>query len=385
MTEHIDRVSRLAGILLAAGALLVALLGIIDGFSRRQSSDGQPTPGPGGCTPQTCETLGHACGTAQDGCGGLVSCGSCGAGEMCSSGTCIDTPVKSPPPPRVGTPYRHVVPSDVGKTIGVGVVAPVPTKPYTGPDPITQDGTTIENVTFDYCPKVRADNTTFRNVIVDCSDHFGIDFTGASNVRVEYSQIFNDLDGKAILIEDGTNLRFEHNDISGGQDWFYLSGKLDEIYVENNYLHHVVGGAEAHTDGFQWDGSSSQDVYIRGNYMTLNNPGIGVTDALFLTDPTAKVRFENNYVGLFGYYTIRCQGCSGELTIQDNIYAQEFKTAFPAPGAPTHAILYEPLDPGRPAVYRCNRYEDGSFIEQRYVDDGNYPLKHDITGCPSYP
>ena len=50
------------------------------------------------CAP-TCLSLGHACGTPQDGCGGVLSCGVCGDGEICSSGTCIDAPANATPPP----------------------------------------------------------------------------------------------------------------------------------------------------------------------------------------------------------------------------------------------------------------------------------------------
>ena len=58
-----------------------------------------------GCAPATCLSLGHACGTPQDGCGGVLSCGVCGDGEMCSSGTCINAPANaSPPPPPACTP-----------------------------------------------------------------------------------------------------------------------------------------------------------------------------------------------------------------------------------------------------------------------------------------
>ena len=85
---------------------------------------------------------------------------------MCSSGTCIDASPPPPPPP-TGTPYGHVVPSDVGNTIGVGVVGPVPTTVYTGPNPITVDGTTVENVVINEELKIQADNVTVRNCIID--------------------------------------------------------------------------------------------------------------------------------------------------------------------------------------------------------------------------
>jgi hypothetical protein len=39
-----------------------------------------------GCTPRTCAAQGIACGPAGDGCGGVLSCGDCGAGQTCGGG-----------------------------------------------------------------------------------------------------------------------------------------------------------------------------------------------------------------------------------------------------------------------------------------------------------
>ena len=50
-----------------------------------------------GCLPASCQTLGHVCGQPNDGCGGVLSCGACGSGLICSSGVCIDE--STPPPP----------------------------------------------------------------------------------------------------------------------------------------------------------------------------------------------------------------------------------------------------------------------------------------------
>jgi hypothetical protein len=38
------------------------------------------------CTPTTCATLGYNCGYAGDGCGGVLTCGSCTSGQICGSG-----------------------------------------------------------------------------------------------------------------------------------------------------------------------------------------------------------------------------------------------------------------------------------------------------------
>jgi hypothetical protein len=41
---------------------------------------------PGGmCTPTTCQALGATCGAPSNGCGGTLSCGTCGTGQVCSS------------------------------------------------------------------------------------------------------------------------------------------------------------------------------------------------------------------------------------------------------------------------------------------------------------
>jgi hypothetical protein len=40
------------------------------------------------CSPLTCSGLSYTCGTASDGCGGTLSCGSCASGYTCSSGSC---------------------------------------------------------------------------------------------------------------------------------------------------------------------------------------------------------------------------------------------------------------------------------------------------------
>lgn len=42
----------------------------------------------GGCAAKTCAELGKQCDSWSDGCGGLVDCGSCGTNQYCSSGVC---------------------------------------------------------------------------------------------------------------------------------------------------------------------------------------------------------------------------------------------------------------------------------------------------------
>jgi hypothetical protein len=41
------------------------------------------------CQPATCASLGFSCGTAPDGCGGTLNCGSCGTGYACQNNVCF--------------------------------------------------------------------------------------------------------------------------------------------------------------------------------------------------------------------------------------------------------------------------------------------------------
>jgi len=41
------------------------------------------------CQPSTCVGLGYGCGTYSDNCGGTLSCGSCTAPDVCTSGQCV--------------------------------------------------------------------------------------------------------------------------------------------------------------------------------------------------------------------------------------------------------------------------------------------------------
>ncbi|MFN8591196.1 MAG: hypothetical protein U0031_06990 [Thermomicrobiales bacterium] len=57
--------------------------------SRKAGNGRQGRDGDACCLPQTCEDLGAACGSHDDGCGGTVHCGGCPEGQTCNAqGTC---------------------------------------------------------------------------------------------------------------------------------------------------------------------------------------------------------------------------------------------------------------------------------------------------------
>ena len=49
------------------------------------------------CFPLTCSQLGYNCGTWDNGCGGILNCGSCASGYTCSSGICVVSEIPSGP------------------------------------------------------------------------------------------------------------------------------------------------------------------------------------------------------------------------------------------------------------------------------------------------
>jgi hypothetical protein len=359
----------------------------------------------GACTPATCLSLGHVCGTPQDGCGGTLSCGVCGDGETCSSGTCTNAP---PPPPPVGTPYGHVVPSDVGNTIGVGVVGPVPTTVYTGPNPITVPGTTLENVVISEELDIEADNVTVRNCIIDTdgtNNYYGLNVDRGDNVLIEYNKINARAGAKIVRISsvcdaglgncpgagNATNTTVRRNELSGGTDAFWIN-ETNGMVVEDNYIHSMRVTSDEHVDGFQCGSGIvgfGSTITIRGNYIDIDHPtveppytpGPTVANEVYFIHGWYTVLFESNFMHPWGSETIRVwPNVEAVTTIRYNVYSNEFHAFFAAdPGRA--AVNYQ--DGGATnATFACNRYEDGSFVEQSFVD-GDY-VPHITTGCPSY-
>lgn len=61
----------------------------------QQSASANFVVNPGACTPHTCSGLGFDCGSASDGCGGTLSCGTCPGGETCTNNVCASGPTLS--------------------------------------------------------------------------------------------------------------------------------------------------------------------------------------------------------------------------------------------------------------------------------------------------
>jgi hypothetical protein len=93
------RLERSAFLLLTASAAAACSLVAGTGTSYHYEGPNGSTGGSAACTPKTCAELGAACGHVGDGCGNLLSCGSCPSGEtcgakqpnQCAGGTCTPT------------------------------------------------------------------------------------------------------------------------------------------------------------------------------------------------------------------------------------------------------------------------------------------------------
>lgn len=73
--------------------LLLAALTVTCGVTSCAEDDARPDFGP--CVPSSCADRSHVCGTIEDGCGGLVSCGTCPDDHVCNHGQCIKPCVPS--------------------------------------------------------------------------------------------------------------------------------------------------------------------------------------------------------------------------------------------------------------------------------------------------
>ena len=90
---------------------------------------------------------------------------------------------------------------------------------------------------------------------------------------------------------------------------------------------------------------------------------------------------ENNFLARWGWYTLRNSGDGALFTVRNNIYSDAFVSLLPSfDASPTRAYRRWTGNPETGSVISCNRYENGNFVEQKYVEGDT----HDITSCPSY-
>ena len=144
------------------------------------------------------------------------------------------TPV--PPPP---IPSEYVTPADVGVSIGVGVIGPVPTA-HVGSQTLDSDGAVLENVVVDGCVTVTANNVTIRNVVVNCAGYYPIKANEAgvqTGLDIHHSRINGLIDTKLFLLNDITDVMIANNELVGGDDTVFADGELGDFIFTRNYRH----------------------------------------------------------------------------------------------------------------------------------------------------
>jgi hypothetical protein len=289
--------------------------------------------------------------------------------------------------------------------LGVGVIAPVPTTVYAGSG-TPAAGALIENVIINQQIQIENPNITLRNVIMNCEGQlYCIHLKGdggedASGLTIEYSKLSAfDSDVKLIRsqsnstggpVQNYKNLTVRHSELSGGHDWGFFDGDIDGMLFENNYFHTTAAAGGRHADGFQIGehpefGETRGAITFRGNYFDKNTTFEAMNALLFMTGTGSTnkttVYWESNHVGEWGWQTLWCEDADACL-IRYNVWDDAMQTALPAPGLPSHAIKFDDLGANWSASeVRCERYEDGSFIQNTYIRGPD----NIVTGCPGYP
>ena len=345
----------------------------------------------GGCMPATCDSLGHACGAPSNGCGGALSCGTCGGGQTCESGTCVDAPVVMPPPPACEPATCQSLSVECGTTSNgcggslscggcgsgascqsgacVADPAPAPATPSPG-DPdrpwadntgptnpaalvssgskmITTDGAVYENLNVNGDIYIDADNVTIRNFRINAAG-------GSYAIKV--------FDGhRGVVIEDGEITGFRSAGILGvgytasrlhvhtsGGDAFKIQGTGGPTVLQDSFVEKfgLVDGVD-HSDAVQSNDSTltTSNVTIRRNnfYMPY---GIGYyPNANFMLQQSlSNWVIENNWL-VGGTYTVYCYDYTTQVTVRNNYFGD--------------GALYGPRAPQRPCKqWSGNTWED---------------------------
>jgi hypothetical protein len=279
--------------------------------------------------------MGRECGNASDGCGGTLSCGSCGSGQMCSSGACVNDPTPPPPSGDPDRPWAHNTgPSNRGALVPRGGMT------------ITTNGAVYENIDVTGDIWIDADNVTIRNFRVNASGKiYGINvLDGHKGVLLEDGEIYN-MSSAAILGTGFTARRLHIHDSSG--DAIKAQGSsTGPTLVEYCFIEKLGSGAEAHADGDQTRGGSN--ITFRYNNIYLPSPGKpGYPGAPYKTNAAFMLQLgisnfviENNWLN-GGNYTIYCQ--SSGIYVRNNIFGSSYQ--------------YGPVD-GTCAEWSGNVWED---------------------------
>jgi hypothetical protein len=260
---------------------------------------------------------------------------------------------------------------------------------------------------------VHADDVTFRNVDLNVSQSgcqigtgHGFSIADSDGFTFTNGRIDGNGDKMFFLYSGVDNVTVEKSELTGFQDIVFAGGAdgcggpspgcgVGDILLQYNYVHDL--------DGFSWTSDPHHDLLqngawgpnetwtVRGNYVGptgVAHPLCKLNAPFFGGDGGETLLFENNYMFGWGFFNVRWYGRGdypgSQFVMRYNVYDVEHKTLMPGGNCIADAVLYESAD--SLGTYRCNRYSDGDFIEQQYVNNqGAGTLTHDTAGCPSYP
>ena len=189
---------------------------------------------------------------------------------------------------------------------------------------VTTPGAVISGLEIHGTLRIEADNVTVRDCkIINEGGYHGILIPdGNTGAVVEYCDIIGPINGIS-----GTGL-FRSNDISGVDNGINVYGPS---LIEDNYIHDMSGGPDAHYDGIEINGGGGTTIrhntiindHSQTSAVMINNdfgavPGI-IIDSNYLAgggytiysdgrfsnvDPITGVQITNNYLGqgYWGYY-----------------------------------------------------------------------------------
>jgi len=238
------------------------------------------------CTPTPSPCAGLECGSADNGCGGTVNCGSClVAGEACDQGT--NQCVASTKPTEANT----------GPT-NPGILTPF------GSQTIDQPGV-YENYTFNYL-KIESSNVTVRNFIATGGPSYTVWVkSGSNNVVLEDGEI-GPGSSSSCLYDLGTGNRFTRLHIHDcGSDSVKFNGAdtlLEDSYLNNPGTNWSPG---SHTDGVQMRGCTNCTIDGNNFYWPPSQPGnFHWSQTILIEEGSTGATISNNWLGAAGGYIL---------------------------------------------------------------------------------
>ena len=261
-------------------------------------------------------------------------------------------------------PTDYVTPEDVGRTIGVGVIAAPPTTRVAS-QTLATDGALLENVIVDGCVTITANNVTIRNVVINCGGYYPIKANEPgvqTGLNIHHSQIRSTFDTKLFLLNGITDVTIADNELIGGDDTVFADGDLDGFVFTRNYRHDPIGDGSTHLDGFQLGefDVTTGDLEISYNYFDEIPDGIGVTDLVFATNfSEMHIDIVGNYISAHGWYTLRAYNQASFSVIDNTIETGVHRAAL--------------LDSPGPHHIACNFFSDGSPVTAEDIAGGDQP------------